>query len=223
MAGSQDMMIIVVMMMMMSSVFSVLVGGGLFLTLPQEGDECEGKDDNGNYVIDEDGKCVLDECDAGYSISSSGKRCVKDVVVYDDDADGADGADGAGGAGGAGGADGAGGGPFADCKYETIVGPIGNPTFCTRACGGGKRPITYKILSEGTGGGKSCTDTFNSLPKEESCNTFPCPSSATCKAQGQNSGTCRNFPGCVTDDDGRCCLESERNEEGEESFMRCRW
>ena len=108
--------------------------------------------------------------------------------------------------------------PFADCKYETIV-----SNFCNQRCGGGRKTITYKILSEGTGGGASCTDTFKYLPKEESCNTFPCPSSATCKAQGQNSGTCRNFPGCVTDDDGRCCLESERNEEGEESFMICRW
>ena len=105
-----------------------------------------------------------------------------------------------------------------DCKYETIV-----SKFCNQRCGGGRKGITYKILSEGSGGGKSCTDTFNSLPKEESCNTFPCPTSATCRAQGQNSGTCRNFPGCVTDDDGRCCLESERNEEGEESSMICRW
>jgi hypothetical protein len=108
--------------------------------------------------------------------------------------------------------------PFADCKYETIV-----SNFCNQRCGGGRKTITYKILSEGTGGGASCTDTFKYLPKEESCNTFPCPSSATCKAQGQNSGTCGSFPGCVEDDDGRCCLESERNEEGEESFMICRW
>jgi hypothetical protein len=108
--------------------------------------------------------------------------------------------------------------PFADCKYETIV-----SNFCNQRCGGGRKTITYKILSEGTGGGASCTDTFKYLPKEESCNTFPCPSSATCKAQGQNSGTCRNFPGCVEDDDGRCCLDSERNEEGEESSMICRW
>jgi hypothetical protein len=27
-------------------------------------------------------------------------------------------------------------------------------------------------------------------------------------AQRWNSGTCRNFPGCVEDDDGRCCLPS---------------
>ena len=92
MAGSQDMMIIVVMMMMMSSVFSVLAGGALFFTLPQEGDECEGKDDNGNYVIDEDGKCVLDECDYGYSKSSSGKKCIVDEIDTDtdDDSDGDD-------------------------------------------------------------------------------------------------------------------------------------
>ena len=87
MAGSQDMLIIVIMMMMMSSVFSVIVGGGLFLTLPQKGDECEGKDDNGYYVIDEDGKCVLDECDYGYSISSSGKKCIVDKIYDDDDDD----------------------------------------------------------------------------------------------------------------------------------------
>ena len=64
--------------------------------------------------------------------------------------------------------------PFADCKYETIV-----SNFCNQRCGGGRKTITYKILSEGTGGGASCTDTFKYLPKEESCNIFPCPSSAT--------------------------------------------
>ena len=102
MAGSQDMMIIVVMMMMMSSVFSVLAGSGWFFTLPEEGDECEGKDDNGNYVIDEDGKCVLDECDYGYSKSSSGKKCIVDEIDTDDDDDDDDDDSGAGGAGGAG-------------------------------------------------------------------------------------------------------------------------
>ena len=92
MAGSQDMIIILVMMMMMSSVFSVLAGGALLFTLPEEGDECEGKDTNGNYVIDEDGKCVLDECDYGYSISSSGKKCIVDEIDTDtdDDSDGDD-------------------------------------------------------------------------------------------------------------------------------------
>jgi len=97
MAGSQDMMIIVVMMMMMSSVFSVIVGGGLFLTLPQEGDECEGKDTNGNYVIDEDLECVLDYCDSGYSISSSGKKCIVDEIYTDDDDDDDGGSGGSGG------------------------------------------------------------------------------------------------------------------------------
>jgi hypothetical protein len=64
MAGSQDMMIIVVMMMMMSSVFAVLAGGAYFFTKPQEGDECKGTSVGGNYVIDEDGDCVLDYCDS---------------------------------------------------------------------------------------------------------------------------------------------------------------
>jgi len=100
MAGSQDMMIIVVMMMMMSSVFSVLAGGALFFTLPQEGDECEGKDTNGNYVIDEDLKCVLDACDSGYSISSSGKKCIVDEIYTDDDDDDDGGSGGSGGSGG---------------------------------------------------------------------------------------------------------------------------
>ena len=102
MAGSQDMMIIVVMMMMMSSVFSVLAGGALFFTLPQEGDECEGKDDNGNYVIDEDLECVLDECDYGYSKSSTGKKCIVDEIDTDDDDDDDDDG-GSGGSGGSGG------------------------------------------------------------------------------------------------------------------------
>ena len=74
--ASSDMMIIVVMMMMMSSVFAVLAGGAFFLTRPEEGDECKGEDENGNYVIDEDGKCVLDYCDTGYY--KSGKKCLED-------------------------------------------------------------------------------------------------------------------------------------------------
>ena len=98
MAGSQDILIIVIMMMMMSSVFSVIAGGGLFLTLPEEGDECEGKDDNGKYVIDEDGKCVLDECDYGYSKSSSGKKCIVDEIDTDSDTDDEDDGGGGGGA-----------------------------------------------------------------------------------------------------------------------------
>jgi hypothetical protein len=90
MAGSQDMMVIIVMMMMMSSVFSVLAGGAFFLTRPEEGDECEGKDDNGNYVIDEDRKCVLDYCDPGYY--KSGKKCLE----YEDDDDNDDNSGGGG-------------------------------------------------------------------------------------------------------------------------------
>jgi len=90
------MMIILVMMMMMSSVFSVIAGGGWFLTLPQEGDECEGKDTNGNYVIDEDLKCVLDACDYGYSKSSSGKKCIVDEIDTDSDTDDDSGADDSG-------------------------------------------------------------------------------------------------------------------------------
>jgi hypothetical protein len=91
MAGSQDMIIIVV-MMMMSSVFAVLVGGAYFMTKPEEGDECEGKDENGNYVIDEDGDCVLDYCDSGYTQSGGG--CV--VVVPDGDQDESGGGGGGG-------------------------------------------------------------------------------------------------------------------------------
>jgi hypothetical protein len=77
--ASGDMMIIVVMMMMMSSVFSVLVGGAFFLNRPQEGDTCKPKnpDPSGNYVIDEDGECVLDYCDTGYTRLGDG--CVVDT------------------------------------------------------------------------------------------------------------------------------------------------
>ena len=76
--ASQDMMVIIVMMMMMSSVFAVLAGGAWFFTRAEEGDECDPKkpDPSGNYVIDEDGKCVLDYCDPGYY--KSGKKCIED-------------------------------------------------------------------------------------------------------------------------------------------------
>ena len=97
MAGSQDMIIIVVMMMMMSSVFAVLAGGAYFFTLPQEGDECKGTSVGGNYVIDEDGDCVLDYCDSGYTQSGGG--C---VVVVPDGGEDDDGGGGGGGGGGSG-------------------------------------------------------------------------------------------------------------------------
>jgi hypothetical protein len=91
--ASQDMMIIVVMMMMMSSVFVVLAGGAFFLNRPEEGDECDPKnpDPFGYYVIDEDGKCVLDYCSTGYSVSATGRACVKNE---DDDSGGGGGGGG---------------------------------------------------------------------------------------------------------------------------------
>ena len=102
--ASQDMMMIVVMMMMMSSVFSVLAGGAFFLNKPEEGDVCKGPSVGGNYVIDEDGECVLDYCDVGYVVSGGG--CAVDT------GDGGAGAGAGAGAGdggaGAGAGDGAG-------------------------------------------------------------------------------------------------------------------
>jgi len=61
----------------MSSVFSVLAGGAFFLNKPEEGDVCKGPSVGGNYVIDEDGKCVLDYCDVGYVVSGGG--CLVDL------------------------------------------------------------------------------------------------------------------------------------------------
>ena len=50
--------------------------GAFFLNMGEEGDECEGKDKNGTYEIDEDLKCVLKSCDTGYY--KSGKKCLVD-------------------------------------------------------------------------------------------------------------------------------------------------
>jgi hypothetical protein len=111
MTGSQDMIIIVVMMMMMSSVFAVLAGGAYFMTKPQEGDECKGTSVGGNYVIDEDGDCVLDYCDSGYTQSGGG--CV--VVVPDGNED----ESGSGGGGG-------GGGGLPMAQYVRVERPSGD-------------------------------------------------------------------------------------------------
>jgi len=54
----------------------IVVLAGWFLNRGEEGDECEGKDDNGNYEIDEDLKCVLKSCATGYY--KSGKECLVD-------------------------------------------------------------------------------------------------------------------------------------------------
>jgi hypothetical protein len=95
--ASGDMMIIVV-MMMMSSVFVVLAGGAFFLTRPEEGDECDPKnpDPLGYYVIDEDGKCVLDYCSTGYSVSSTGKACIQNTDPNKDSGGGGGGGGGGG-------------------------------------------------------------------------------------------------------------------------------
>ena len=66
---------IAVIVMIFCMVF-IAVGAYLFLNRPQEGDECEGKDENGNYEIDDKGKCVLDSCASGYY--KSGKECLVD-------------------------------------------------------------------------------------------------------------------------------------------------
>ena len=54
----------------------IVVLAGWFLTRGEEGDECEGKDDNGNYEIDEELDCVLKSCGSGYY--KSGKECLVD-------------------------------------------------------------------------------------------------------------------------------------------------
>ena len=54
----------------------IVVLAGWFLNRGEEGDECEGKDENGTYEIDEDLKCVLESCDTGYY--KSGKKCLVD-------------------------------------------------------------------------------------------------------------------------------------------------
>ena len=74
--GGGDEMILLV-MMMFCCMFSVIAGAGwYFLMAPEEGDECSGKDENGNYVIDDKGKCVLYSCNTGYY--KSGKECLVD-------------------------------------------------------------------------------------------------------------------------------------------------
>ena len=73
--GGEEMILVV--MMMFCCIFSVIAGAGwFFLMAPEEGDECSGKDENGNYVIDDRGKCVLDSCNTGYY--KSGKECLVD-------------------------------------------------------------------------------------------------------------------------------------------------
>ena len=74
--GGGDEMILIVMMMFFC-MFSVIAGAGwYFLMAPEEGDECTGKDENGNYVIDDKGKCVLMSCGSGYYLS--GEECLVD-------------------------------------------------------------------------------------------------------------------------------------------------
>ena len=56
-------------MLMCSSSLVFGIGLGFFFLLPKEGDKCESDDPASNstkYVIDEDGECVISQCDVGY-------------------------------------------------------------------------------------------------------------------------------------------------------------
>ena len=70
---------VIILIVLMGCFCCMLLMGGLgwFITRPEEGDECKGKDKKGEYEIDEDGKCVLVSCDDGYVIS--GKKCIVDL------------------------------------------------------------------------------------------------------------------------------------------------
>ena len=70
----------IIVIVMMFCMLLMAVGAYLFLTRPQEGDECEGEDENGNYEINDEGECVLDSCASGYY--KSGKEC---LVEEEDD------------------------------------------------------------------------------------------------------------------------------------------
>ena len=70
----------IIVIVMMFCMLLMVVGAYLFLTRPQEGDECEGEDENGNYEIDDEGECVLKSCKSGYY--KSGKEC---LVEEEDD------------------------------------------------------------------------------------------------------------------------------------------
>ena len=74
-----SLLIIIILVCFFSAFMSILIGGYYFYFFKKEGDECEGKDKNGSYVIDEDGDCVLDECDDGYKMSFNGKTCIRNV------------------------------------------------------------------------------------------------------------------------------------------------
>ena len=75
-----SLLIIIILVCFFSAFMSILIGGYYFYFFKKEGDECEGKDKNGSYVIDEDGDCVLDECDDGYKMSFNGKTCIRNVI-----------------------------------------------------------------------------------------------------------------------------------------------
>ena len=70
---------VIILIVLMGCFCCMLLMGGLgwFITRPEEGDECKGKDKKGEYEIDEDGKCVLVSCEDGYLVS--GKKCMEDL------------------------------------------------------------------------------------------------------------------------------------------------
>ena len=81
---------LILLMLMCSSSLVLGIGLGFFFLLPKEGDKCESDDPASNstkYAIDEDGECVISQCDVGYVKDGRGgcRKYGADVYTDDDD------------------------------------------------------------------------------------------------------------------------------------------
>lgn len=74
-------MLLVMFVLLMSSMFSLI--GGYLIFKQEPGDPCTGDDDNADYQIDENGKCVFLSCKTGYELVDSNCVVVSDPVAGD--------------------------------------------------------------------------------------------------------------------------------------------
>lgn len=179
-------MLLIMFVLLMSSMFSLV--GGYFIFKQEPGDPCTGDDDNADYQIDENGKCVFLSCKTGYELVDSncvvvsdpvaGDLCTGEVVGgkytlntdlecvisgckvgYEQDASVTD---------------------SIVCNQiptpeaSDCVGSWSDFGECSEPCGGGTKTKTYSITTPAAAGGSAC-EYADGATETVQCNTAECP------------------------------------------------
>jgi hypothetical protein len=82
MARGDNPMGMVILLFVCSIISSITGAAGWFIqNKAQEGDECEGDDQYGKFMIDSEGKCTLYSCESGYEIVDGVCLTKKEIVI----------------------------------------------------------------------------------------------------------------------------------------------